>query len=59
MTYEEGIADIKRLNAEMLEQHKFLMDESLDSDDVIRAKKEIARIQHNIAYTVDVMERKQ
>lgn len=58
MTATEVKQNLSRLNAEMREQHRILMDESSCSDTVIRARKELARIHHDIAYTLDSLDKK-
>lgn len=56
MTNKEALTRYAQLNAEMRQQHQIANDiEGNDSDTVIRAKKEIQRIQHDIAYVFEVI----
>lgn len=56
MTTEDLRNRYQQLNAELMANHRIASDfENQQSDDVIRAKKEIERIQHDIANLLESM----
>ena len=56
MLRNEIMARYQALSAELQTQHAIAMDVDRDSDDVIRARKEIARIQFDIAWLLEKLE---
>lgn len=46
----------RELNQEMREQYSIAMDPKSESDDVIRARKEVERIQHDIGIVIAALE---
>ena len=54
MNKEAVTQRLRQLNSEMLEQMQIASDiDGQQSDDVIRARKEVVRIQHDIAYLLE------
>ena len=56
MLRNEIMARYQALSAELQTQHAIAMDVDRDSDDVIHARKEIARIQFDIAWLLEKLE---
>lgn len=53
MNIEEVKARLRELNFEMRQQEEIAVDLDRDSDEIIKARKELNRIKHDIAYLLD------